>query len=58
MNNSMKPEAAPVRVEQLKQWIDAHKAYLVQVLVTERVEINISMKGSSIRVKTSQLPDE
>jgi hypothetical protein len=54
----MKPEAAKLRVEQLKQWVDKHKEYLTLALVTEKAEITISLKGASIKAKVTQFPDE
>lgn len=54
----MKPEAAKLRVEQLKQWLDKNRDYLDVALITSKVEITISMKGTSIKSKVTQFPDE
>ena len=54
----MKPEAAKLRVEQLKQWIVKNKEYLEAALITNKAEIVISMKGTSIKSKVTQFPDE
>lgn len=53
----MNLEVAPLRVEQLKKWIDNNKEYLAHALITEKVEITISMKGSSIIAKVTQYPE-
>ena len=54
----MNKEAAKLRVEQLKQWIEKNREYLGASLITEKVEITISMKGASIKSKVTQFPDE
>ena len=54
----MKPEAAKLRVAQLKQWIDKNEEYLSVALFTSKAEIVISMKGASIKAKVTQFPDE
>lgn len=54
----MTQEAALLRAEVLKQWIDKNKEFLSIALLTERLELTISMKGSSIKAKVTQFPDE
>lgn len=54
----MGSEAAKLRIEQLKQWVDKNKDYLEVALITNKAEITISMKGSSIKAKVTQFPDE
>lgn len=54
----MKPEIAPLRVEQLKQWFEDNKEYLSHALFTDKVEISISMKGASIKAKVTQYPED
>ena len=54
----MNKEAAKLRVEQLKQWIDKNRDYLEIALITNKAEIVISMKGISIKSKVTQFPDE
>lgn len=54
----MKPNAAPLRVEQLKQWFEKNKEYLSHALLTDKVEISISMKGTSIKAKVTQYPED
>lgn len=54
----MKPDAAKLRVEQLKTWLDKNREYLIVALVTNKAEITISMKGTSIKAKVTQFPDE
>lgn len=54
----MNKEAAKLRVEQLKQWLEKNKDYLEIALVTNKVELTISMKGVSIKTKVTQFPDE
>ena len=54
----MKPEAAKLRVEQLKQWVDKNRTYLEAALITNKAEITISMKGISLKAKVTQFPDE
>lgn len=54
----MKQEAAILRMEVLKQWVDKNKDFLETALVTEKVEIVLSMKGASIKAKVTQFPDE
>ena len=53
----MKPEAAALRIEQIKQWIDKNKEYLILALTTDKIELSISMKGSSIKAKVTQYPE-
>lgn len=54
----MNTQAAQLRTIQLKQWIDKNKDYLEAALITDKVEIVISMKGASIKTKVTQFPDE
>lgn len=54
----MKPEAAKLRVEQLRQWITKNEDYLSVALITSKAEITISMKGISLKAKVTQFPDE
>lgn len=54
----MNQEAGKLRVEQIKQWIDRNKDYLALSLITEKVELVLSMKGASIKSKVTQFPDE
>jgi hypothetical protein len=54
----MNQEAALLRTEVLKQWVDKNKEFLALALLTEKVEITISMKGPSIKAKVTQYPDE
>jgi len=46
-----------LRTELMKKWIDDNKEYLAHALITERVEITLSMKGSSMIAKVTQFPD-
>ncbi|MBI5954449.1 MAG: hypothetical protein HY865_22560 [Chloroflexi bacterium] len=54
----MNQEAAKLRVEQLKQWVESNREYLEVALITSKAEITISMKGASIKAKVTQFPDE
>lgn len=54
----MNQEAAKLRIEQLKQWIEKNRNYLEYALITNKAEIVISMKGTSIKMKITQFPDE
>lgn len=54
----MNTNIAPLRAEQLKTWLEKNKEYLSHALITERIEIIISMKGASIKAKITQYPDE
>ncbi len=56
----MNPDAiqkGALRAEQIKQWVEKNKEYLSHALITERVEITLSMKGASIIAKVTQFPD-
>jgi len=54
----MNIETSLLRIEQIKQWIDKNKEYLCHALITDKTELTISMKGSSVRCKVTQFPDE
>lgn len=54
----MNTEAAKLRVEQLKTWLERNREYLEAALITNKAEMVISMKGTSIKLKLTQYPDE
>lgn len=54
----MNIEAGPLRAEQVKAWIEKNKEYLAHALITNKVELTFMMKGSDIRAKLTQFPEE
>lgn len=54
----MNKEAAKLRISQLKSWIEKNREYLEAALITNKAEMVISMKGTSIKLKVTQFPDE
>lgn len=54
----MNPETALLRLEQLIQSLRKNKEFLMRVLCSDRVEITVSIKGTSIKIKAIEYADD
>lgn len=54
----MNIEAGLLRTKQIQEWIIKNKEYLAHALITDKVELTLSIKGSSIKMKVTQFPEE